>query len=161
MTAKQIQILAAGLLATGGEVLGKIAGASPSLQNQIPQMFPEQVRGTISLWCQTISGIAFIYALLVAHQAPAANPPLPPPPPSSSPGPARQLLLFLAAMLGLGLLTACANTSEGRAEAASFLRAAEEVVTGQPQPAPAQARPTWQQPVYGADGQRINPVTAP
>lgn len=68
MTSKQIQILVSGSLATLAELLGKIAAAPPELQMQIPQMFQEQFRGTISMVCQTIGGIAFVYALFVAHR---------------------------------------------------------------------------------------------
>ncbi len=68
MTAKQIQILVSGGLAGIGEILGKIADAPPALQNQIPQMFPEQIRGYIAITCQTLAGIAFVYALFVAHK---------------------------------------------------------------------------------------------
>lgn len=68
MTAKQIQILASGALATIGEILGQIASAPPALQQQIPQMFPEAIRGYVAMTCQTLAGIAFVYALFVAHK---------------------------------------------------------------------------------------------
>jgi hypothetical protein len=68
MTCRQIQILAWGVLATIGEVLGKIADAPPQLQAQIPQMFPEKIRGYVAIGWQTLAGIAFIYALIVAHK---------------------------------------------------------------------------------------------
>lgn len=70
MTFKQIQILVAGTLALIGEILGRVAEAPSSLQNQIPQMFPEQIRGYVAIVCQTVSGIAFIYALFIAHKPP-------------------------------------------------------------------------------------------
>lgn len=73
MTANQIKILVSGSVAGIGELLAKIANAPPELQTQIPQMFPEQFRGWISLVCQTLSGIAFLYALFVAHK-PATAP---------------------------------------------------------------------------------------
>lgn len=73
MTSKQIQIIGSGALATIGEILGQIASAPPALQQQIPQMFPEQIRGYVAMTCQTLAGIAFVYALFVAHKNPDAT----------------------------------------------------------------------------------------
>lgn len=71
MTTKQIQILVSGSAATIGEILGRIAEQPPQTMAQIPEIFPEQFRGWIGIVCQTASGVAFVYALFIAHQNPA------------------------------------------------------------------------------------------
>lgn len=57
-------------------VAGFIADAPPSLQNQIPQLFPEQYRGSIALYLHFATALA-IYAL--AHFAKDRETPPPAP----------------------------------------------------------------------------------
>lgn len=68
MTSNQVQIIISGGVATISQILGRIADAPPALQNQIPQMFPEAIRGYVAMIFQTLSGIAFVYALFFAHK---------------------------------------------------------------------------------------------
>ena len=70
-----------GSIAGIGSILSFIAQAAPSLQNEVPQLFPESQRGTIALWLHVITVVAGIYALHSASQAPTppAAPATPPP----------------------------------------------------------------------------------
>jgi hypothetical protein len=64
-------------------ILAFIAGAPPSLQNEIPQLFPEQYRGTIALWLHVLQAVAAMYT---AHEASQAAP-MPPPAAPGLPAP--------------------------------------------------------------------------
>ncbi len=52
--------LTSGLVAAITGVLSYIASAPPELQNQIPQMFPEQYRGTIGMALKIIAAVATV-----------------------------------------------------------------------------------------------------
>lgn len=56
-----------------GSIAG-IAQLAPELHNQVPQLFPENERGTIALWLHVITVLAGIYALHSASQAPTVPP---------------------------------------------------------------------------------------
>ena len=51
-----------GLVSGIAGILSYIAVAPPSLQTQIPQLFPEADRGTIGLWLKILMTIAGLYS---------------------------------------------------------------------------------------------------
>ncbi|MEI8045600.1 MAG: hypothetical protein WCL11_29600 [Verrucomicrobiota bacterium] len=85
-----------GLLGAITGILSYIASIPPSLQDQVPQLFPEQYRGTIGLWLRVIAGLSLVYFAKSAKDAA-----------SSTAGPARTPFLSILLICAFAL-TSCA-----------------------------------------------------
>jgi len=81
---KNWRTTASGIVGAVTGILSYIASVPPELQAQVPQLFPEQYRGTIGLWLRVITGLALLYLGKSAKDASSTASPNPSETPNSS-----------------------------------------------------------------------------